>query len=90
MHLFYECYTNQCALPVFIKSRGMNLTSDSSQTVFPSYQDVCLLFGSEDREDLFELITKSIISLPDMSTPIELPTTMSNQATEQEVTHLVP
>lgn len=90
MHLFYECYTNQCGLPVFIKSQGMNLTSDSSQTVFPSYQDVCLLFGSEDREDLFELITKSIISLPDMSTPIELPTTMSNQATEQEVTHLGP
>ncbi|XP_027625994.1 protein MROH8 [Tupaia chinensis] len=29
-----------------------------------SYQDVHLLFGSEDRADLFSLITKSVITLP--------------------------
>nr|XP_020747750.1 protein MROH8 isoform X2 [Odocoileus virginianus texanus] len=29
-----------------------------------SYQDVYLLFGSEDRADLFSLVTKSVIALP--------------------------
>nr|KAF6358490.1 hypothetical protein mPipKuh1_010317 [Pipistrellus kuhlii] len=33
-----------------------------------SYQDVHLLFGSEDRVDLFSLITKSIITLPSEKT----------------------
>lgn len=49
-----------------------------------------LLFGSEDREDLFGLITKSIISLPAISSPIQLPRIVSNQAIQQEVTHFVP
>ncbi|XP_052040086.1 protein MROH8 isoform X6 [Apodemus sylvaticus] len=49
-----------------------------------SYQDVHLLFGSEDREDLFGLITKSIISLPAISSPIQLPRIVSNQAIQQE------
>ncbi|XP_031228403.1 protein MROH8 isoform X2 [Mastomys coucha] len=77
-------------LSVLVQEEPLHsLTSLVRQEIFVtitdlSYQDVCLLFGSEDREDLFELITKSIISLPNMSTPIELPTTMSNQATEQE------
>lgn len=36
-HLFHECYISQCALPVFITSRGINLTSHSSQMVFPQF-----------------------------------------------------
>nr|KAF6471573.1 hypothetical protein HJG59_010960 [Molossus molossus] len=37
-----------------------------------SYQDVHLLFGSEDRVDLFNLITKSIITLPSEKTLTQL------------------
>ncbi|XP_072592012.1 protein MROH8 isoform X14 [Vulpes vulpes] len=37
-----------------------------------SYQDIHLLFGSEDRADLFSLITKSIIALPSVETLIQL------------------
>ncbi|XP_045660526.1 protein MROH8 isoform X2 [Ursus americanus] len=37
-----------------------------------SYQDVHLLFGSEDRADLFSLITKSIITLPSVTALIQL------------------
>ncbi|XP_059262954.1 protein MROH8 [Mustela nigripes] len=37
-----------------------------------SYQDVHLLFGSEDRADLFSLITKSIMTLPSVTTLIQL------------------
>ncbi|XP_028013555.2 protein MROH8 [Eptesicus fuscus] len=37
-----------------------------------SYQDVHLLFGSEDRVDLFSLITKSIITLPSEKTLTQL------------------
>ncbi|XP_025325785.1 protein MROH8 isoform X3 [Canis lupus baileyi] len=37
-----------------------------------SYQDIHLLFGSEDRADLFSLITKSIITLPSVETLIQL------------------
>ncbi|XP_062954775.1 protein MROH8 isoform X2 [Cynocephalus volans] len=37
-----------------------------------SYQDVHVLFGSEDRADLFSLITKSIITLPSVRTLIHL------------------
>ncbi|XP_065778041.1 protein MROH8 isoform X2 [Muntiacus reevesi] len=33
-----------------------------------SYQDVYLLFGSEDRADLFSLVTKSVIALPSLKT----------------------
>ncbi|XP_055293031.1 protein MROH8-like [Moschus berezovskii] len=33
-----------------------------------SYQDVYLLFGSEDRADLFSLVTKSVIALPSIKT----------------------
>ncbi|XP_008573653.1 PREDICTED: protein MROH8 isoform X1 [Galeopterus variegatus] len=37
-----------------------------------SYQDVHVLFGSEDRADLFSLITRSIITLPSVKTLIHL------------------
>ncbi|XP_014643055.1 PREDICTED: protein MROH8-like [Ceratotherium simum simum] len=37
-----------------------------------SYQDVHLLFGSEDRTDLFSLIMKSIITLPSVKTLTQL------------------
>ncbi|XP_008760649.1 protein MROH8 isoform X2 [Rattus norvegicus] len=49
-----------------------------------SYRDVHLLFGSEDREDLLGLITKSMMSLPAICTPIQLPRIVSNQAIQQE------
>ncbi|XP_050999621.1 protein MROH8 [Acomys russatus] len=49
-----------------------------------SYQDVHLLFGSEDREDLLALITKSIICLPATGTPACLPSTVPNQSSERE------
>lgn len=55
-----------------------------------SYRDVHLLFGSEDREDLLGLITKSMMSLPAICTPIQLPRIVSNQAIQQEVTRSVP
>uniref|UniRef100_A0ABK0LIW7 Maestro heat-like repeat family member 8 n=1 Tax=Rattus norvegicus TaxID=10116 RepID=A0ABK0LIW7_RAT len=53
-----------------------------------SYRDVHLLFGSEDREDLLGLITKSMMSLPAICTPIQLPRIVSNQAIQQE--HIDP
>ncbi|XP_040588966.1 protein MROH8 isoform X4 [Mesocricetus auratus] len=49
-----------------------------------SYHDVHLLFGSEDGEDLLGLITKSIISLPAVSTPTQLLSTASNQTSHPE------
>ncbi|XP_040588965.1 protein MROH8 isoform X3 [Mesocricetus auratus] len=53
-----------------------------------SYHDVHLLFGSEDGEDLLGLITKSIISLPAVSTPTQLLSTASNQTSHPE--HMDP
>ncbi|KAM9059330.1 LOW QUALITY PROTEIN: protein MROH8 [Megaptera novaeangliae] len=38
----------------------------------PSYQDVYLLFGSEERADLFSLVTKSVIALPSVKTLTQL------------------
>uniref|UniRef100_A0A452TAR4 Maestro heat like repeat family member 8 n=1 Tax=Ursus maritimus TaxID=29073 RepID=A0A452TAR4_URSMA len=54
-----------------------SLFSSMHQEVFVtitdlSYQDVHLLFGSEDRADLFSLITKSIITLPSVTALIQL------------------
>ncbi|GAB1287129.1 Maestro heat-like repeat family member 8 [Apodemus speciosus] len=77
-------------LSVLVQEESLHsLTSLVRQEIFVtitdlSYQDVHLLFGSEDREDLFGLITKSIISLPAISSPIQLPRIVSNQAVQQE------
>ncbi|XP_037061279.1 protein MROH8 isoform X2 [Peromyscus leucopus] len=49
-----------------------------------SYQDVHLLFGSEDREDLLSLITRSIISLPAVNTHTQLPSTVPKQTSHPE------
>ncbi|KAL1786847.1 MROH8 isoform X1 [Sigmodon hispidus] len=49
-----------------------------------SYQDVHLLYGSEDREDLLGLITKSIISLPSISSSSQLPNTVPSQSSQPE------
>ncbi|XP_015858145.1 protein MROH8 isoform X5 [Peromyscus maniculatus bairdii] len=49
-----------------------------------SYQDVHLLFGSEDREDLLGLITRSIISLPAINTHTQLPSTVPKQTSHPE------
>lgn len=76
-------------IPLIIFSRGISLTSDSPKLSFPSYHDVHLLFGSEDGEDLLGLITKSIISLPAVSTPTQLLSTASNQTSHPEVTHFL-
>lgn len=49
-----------------------------------SYRDVHLLFGSEDREDLLGLITESMFSLPAISTPTQLLSTVSNHTSHPE------
>ncbi|XP_052580936.1 protein MROH8 isoform X7 [Peromyscus californicus insignis] len=49
-----------------------------------SYQDVHLLFGSEDREDLLGLITRSMISLPAVNTCTQLPSTVPKQTSHPE------
>ncbi|CAO2577997.1 Protein MROH8 [Lemmus lemmus] len=49
-----------------------------------SYQDIDLLFGSEDREDLLGLTIKSIFSLPAISTPAQLSHTVSSQTSHPE------
>nr|XP_048296842.1 protein MROH8 isoform X2 [Myodes glareolus] len=49
-----------------------------------SYQDMNLLFGSEDREDLLGLTIKSVLSLPAISTPTQLPHTGSSQSSHPE------
>lgn len=51
-----------------------------------SYQDIHLLFGSEDRADLFSLITKSIITLPSVETLIQLQEIMPSGSYNTEVT----
>ncbi|XP_017174651.1 protein MROH8 isoform X6 [Mus musculus] len=77
-------------LSVLVQEEPLHsLTSMVRQEIFVtitdlSFQNVYLLFGSEDREDLLGLITKSIISLPATSTPIQLLKIVSNQAIEQE------
>lgn len=49
-----------------------------------SYQDVHLLFGSEDRVDLFSLITKSIITLPSVKTLTQLQEVMPSGSYNSE------
>ncbi|XP_050006949.1 protein MROH8 [Alexandromys fortis] len=49
-----------------------------------SYQDMYLLFGSEDREDLLGLTIKSIFSLPAIGTLTQLPHTVSSQTSHPE------
>ncbi|KAM7125613.1 protein MROH8 [Molossus nigricans] len=49
-----------------------------------SYQDVHLLFGSEDRVDLFNLITKSIITLPSEKTLTQLQEIMPSGSCNSE------
>ncbi|KAK7809002.1 hypothetical protein U0070_010149, partial [Myodes glareolus] len=49
-----------------------------------SYRDMNLLFGSEDREDLLGLTIKSVLSLPAISTPTQLPHTGSSQSSHPE------
>ncbi|XP_054429758.1 protein MROH8 [Pteronotus mesoamericanus] len=49
-----------------------------------SYQDIHLLFGSEDRVDLFSLITKSIITLPSEKTLTQLQEIMPSGSSNSE------
>uniref|UniRef100_A0A673UMS3 Maestro heat like repeat family member 8 n=1 Tax=Suricata suricatta TaxID=37032 RepID=A0A673UMS3_SURSU len=50
-----------------------------------SYQDVHLLLGSEDRADLFSLLTKSIITLPPVKTLTQLEEIMPCGSCNKEV-----
>ncbi|XP_027476901.1 protein MROH8 isoform X2 [Zalophus californianus] len=67
-----------CILNMLVEEEPVHsLLSSVRQEVFVtisdlSYQGVHLLFGSEDRADLFCLITKSIITLPSVTTLIQL------------------
>ncbi|XP_004393217.1 PREDICTED: HEAT repeat-containing protein 8 [Odobenus rosmarus divergens] len=67
-----------CILNMLVEEEPVHsLLSSVRQEVFVtisdlSYQGVHLLFGSEDRADLFSLITKSIITLPSVTTLIQL------------------
>nr|XP_023406000.1 protein MROH8 isoform X6 [Loxodonta africana] len=49
-----------------------------------SYQDVHLLFGSEDRADLFSLIIKSIITLPSITSLAQLQEIMPSRPDNSE------
>lgn len=73
----------------------INIKSDSSQLAIPklsflSYQDVYLLFGSEDRADLFNLVTKSVIALPSIKTLTHPQEIMPGGSYNSEVTHTLP
>ncbi|XP_064429213.1 protein MROH8 isoform X4 [Mirounga angustirostris] len=67
-----------CILNMLVEEEPVHsLLSSVLQEVFVtiadlSYQGVHLLFGSEDGADLFSLITKSIITLPSVTTLIQL------------------
>uniref|UniRef100_A0A8C0WFF9 Protein MROH8 n=1 Tax=Castor canadensis TaxID=51338 RepID=A0A8C0WFF9_CASCN len=66
-----------------------SLSSPVRQEIFVtitdlSYQDVHLLFGSEDRDDLLGLITKSVITLPSVSALIQLQEATPNQSHNPE------
>ncbi|XP_055458218.1 protein MROH8 [Psammomys obesus] len=77
-------------LSVLVKEEPLHpLSSPVRQELFVtitdlSYRNVHLLFGSEDREDLLGLVIKSIISLPDISTPTWLLSTAPNNTSKQE------
>uniref|UniRef100_G1R2Y5 Maestro heat like repeat family member 8 n=1 Tax=Nomascus leucogenys TaxID=61853 RepID=G1R2Y5_NOMLE len=65
------------------KEHPHSLSSPVRQEVFVtiadlSYQDVHLLFGSEDRAELFSLIIKSIITLPSVRTLTQIQEIMPN------------
>ncbi|XP_054398225.1 protein MROH8 isoform X4 [Pongo abelii] len=65
------------------EERPHSLSSPVRQEVFVtiadlSYQDVHLLFGSEDRAELFSLIIKSIITLPSVRTLTQIQEIMPN------------
>lgn len=49
-----------------------------------SYQDVHLLFGSEDRADLFSLITRRIVSLPSVRSLTQLGESMASRPSNPE------
>uniref|UniRef100_A0A8C0DA35 Maestro heat like repeat family member 8 n=1 Tax=Balaenoptera musculus TaxID=9771 RepID=A0A8C0DA35_BALMU len=57
---------------------------------FLSYQDVYLLFGSEERADLFSLVTKSVIALPSVKTLTQLQEIMPGGSYNSEVAHTLP
>ncbi|KAL4675459.1 hypothetical protein H8959_009604, partial [Pygathrix nigripes] len=65
------------------EERPHSLSSPVRQEVFVtiadfSYQDVHLLFGSEDRAELFSLVIKSIITLPSVRTLTQIQEIMPN------------
>uniref|UniRef100_A0A1D5REG2 Maestro heat like repeat family member 8 n=1 Tax=Macaca mulatta TaxID=9544 RepID=A0A1D5REG2_MACMU len=65
------------------EERPHSLSSLVRQEVFVtiadlSYQDVHLLFGSEDRAELFSLVIKSIITLPSVRTLTQIQEIMPN------------
>lgn len=55
-----------------------------------SYLDVHLLFGSEDRADLFSLVTRSLITLPSLSSLSQLQEGMPSRPYTPEVTYAQP
>ncbi|XP_023570565.1 protein MROH8 [Octodon degus] len=49
-----------------------------------SYQDVHLLFGSEDHTELFSLLTKKIVSLPSIRSLTQLEETIASESSNPE------